>query len=88
MVLFVLSYPSIHDYKTIADQEQRYKNLGWTNAKGWTMNEHEKRVMTDDELRRIGKLEFLDEVEELRLFQDHYFLLVATNAGYNPETVF
>ncbi len=27
----------------------------------------------------IGKLEFLDEVEELNLFLDHYFLLTASN---------
>ncbi|CAD7960656.1 unnamed protein product [Amoebophrya sp. A25] len=79
---------SITDYKTPADQEARYKALGFAEAKAWTMNEHERRVMTDEELKRIGRLEFLDEVEELRLFQDHYFLLVACNQGYKPEEIY
>eukprot|EP00392_Amoebophrya_sp_AT5.2_P007283 g7297.t1 len=73
---------SIHEYKTIADQEERYKKLGFAEAKGWTMNEVMKSVFGQDEgaeLKRIGKLEFLDEIEELVLFLDHYFLLVASN---------
>ena len=43
-------------------------------------------ALTDDEeMVRVARLELLDEVEELVLIQDHYFVLVATNGDFEPK---
>merc|ERR1712070_445375 len=46
-------------YKTIPEQEARYIKKGYAKAKGWTMNEFTDKIMTDDELKRLAKLEIL-----------------------------
>ena len=75
-------------YKTIPEQEQRYIAKGFAKAKGWTMNQFTNKIMTEDEMKRLAKLEILDELEEMQLIQDHYFVLVACNEKYDPETLY
>lgn len=78
----------LDEYRTIPEQEARYKKLGFDNTCAYTLNEHYDRTTTDAEKERLSKLEILDELEEFQLIQDHYFILVACNQKYDPTVIF
>ncbi|KAJ5719485.1 LCM-domain-containing protein [Penicillium malachiteum] len=75
---------SIHEFPSLAEQEQRFRNAGWAEAKARTLWD----LWSDDtfvpESVRVGldAYEAFDEWEEFALFASHYFLLIASN---NPE---
>jgi len=58
---------------TVAEQKDRYRDLGFKQVRVEKMS-HFSRLL------EIKKVEIIDELEELNLFQDHYsFTLAATN---------
>merc|ERR1712232_295255 len=78
-------------YATKEDNQERYKSLGWDGCEPmcWTLNEHYDRVMSEEEIVRISKLEMLAELEEFRLIQNHYLLLVATGSkGWDAGKIY
>ncbi|KAJ6036906.1 LCM-domain-containing protein [Penicillium herquei] len=72
---------SIHEFPSLAEQEQRFRNAGWAEAKARTLWD----LWSDDtfvpESVRVGldAYEAFDEWEEFALFASHYFLLIASN---------
>lgn len=73
---------SIYKYNNLQAQYNRYKLLGWNNVVVNDMNEIYDYHLDDEERNRVENLEMFDELEEWRLFHDHYFLLIAYNC-YN-----
>jgi len=69
---------SIHDFPTLESQEKRYLERGWRFVHYMDMNEVYSSL-PDDDRARIEKIELLDEVEELKLMQAHYFILIASS---------
>jgi len=69
---------SIHDYPTLAAQQDRYTDRGWDKVVAFDMNSVYDKHLDIKDVERIQRLELLDEFEEWHLIQAHYFLLVAT----------
>ncbi|KKK23217.1 hypothetical protein P175DRAFT_0472781 [Aspergillus ochraceoroseus IBT 24754] len=71
---------SIHEYPSLAEQEQRFKNAGWEYAHArslWELWSDDEFVASD--LRTsLDAVEAFDEWEEFALFASHYFLLHAS----------
>ncbi|KAF8820908.1 leucine carboxyl methyltransferase [Cardiosporidium cionae] len=67
----------LHKYPTITSQIERYKQLGWKNCIATDMNDMYDKFIDQTERQRIEKLEIFDELEEWRLIQAHYILIVA-----------
>ncbi|KAI9376357.1 hypothetical protein BJX61DRAFT_392186 [Aspergillus egyptiacus] len=71
---------SIHEYPSLAEQEQRFKNAGWKHAHArslWDLWSDDEFV--DSALRSsLDDVESFDEWEEFALFGSHYFLLHAS----------
>lgn len=74
---------SIHEFPSLAEQEQRFVNAGWAQARARSLWD----LWSDDdflpESTRTGldSFEAFDEWEEFALFASHYFLLVASNGS-------
>ncbi|XP_048576102.1 leucine carboxyl methyltransferase 1 isoform X2 [Nematostella vectensis] len=62
----------------IESQKQRYLSHGWQDARAFTMAEVYKNLPRDD-VMRIEKLEFLDEVDLLLQLLSHYCISWAYN---------
>lgn len=60
--------------KDVESQKRRFLDAGWAGAKGWDMNAVYKSIPSS-ELKRIEKLEFLDEVELLTQLLHHYCIV-------------
>ena len=83
---------SIHEYPSLYQQEQRFKNAGWTQAQARSLWD----LWSDDEFLNsstrasLDAVETFDEWEELALFASHYFLLHASmrnpTADHGSET--
>lgn len=73
---------SIHEFPSLAEQEQRFINAGWAQARARSLWD----LWSDDDflpkLTRTGldSFEAFDEWEEFAFFASHYFLLVASNS--------
>ncbi|RAL14012.1 tRNA methyltransferase PPM2 [Aspergillus homomorphus CBS 101889] len=71
---------SIHEYPSLDEQEQRFKNAGWQHAHARSLWD----IWSDDDfvsqpLRcSLDEVEPFDEWEEFALFSSHYFLLIAS----------
>jgi len=74
---------SIYDYPTMQNQKDRYLQRGWERCVASNMNNVYNKFLDRADVERIQKLEFLDELEEWYLIQDHYFLMVASR-GTEP----
>ena len=72
-----ITLETIHDYPDLKTQEQRYTNAGYTHVHAQDLNEFWDTHVSKEEKDRIQKLEMLDEVEEWRLFGEHYCLVFA-----------
>lgn len=72
---------SIHDYPTVDSQKARFLRLGWDRVTAADMNQIYDNYMDKYEILRIQGLELFDEIEEWRLIQAHYFVLVALTSG-------
>ncbi|PYI15247.1 leucine carboxyl methyltransferase [Aspergillus violaceofuscus CBS 115571] len=80
---------SIHEYPSLNEQEQRFKNAGWQHAHARSLWD----IWSDDifvskSLRRsLDEVEPFDEWEEFALFSSHYFHLIAsTQDGFLVPT--
>ena len=72
---------SIHEYPTIASQEERLTSLcGWRWARALDMNDVYYKFLDKGDLARVEKLEIFDEFEEWHIMQAHYCLLVGATA--------
>ncbi|GKZ18099.1 tRNA methyltransferase ppm2 [Aspergillus brasiliensis] len=73
---------SIHEYPSLNEQEQRFKNAGWQQANArslWDLWSDDGFVSSS--LRSsLDAVEPFDEWEEFALFASHYFLLVASTS--------
>ncbi|KAJ5279392.1 LCM-domain-containing protein [Penicillium angulare] len=76
---------SIHEFPSLAEQEQRFRNAGWPQAKARTLWDlwSDSTFLSDSLRNGLDAYEAFDEWEEFALFASHYFLLVASN---NPES--
>lgn len=82
---------SIHKYPSLREQEQRFKNAGWTQAQARSLWD----LWSDDDFlssstrASLHKVESFDEWEEFALYASHYFLLHASTrkstSDHNPE---
>jgi len=59
-------------YSNPQAQASRFKDKGFTTSGGKNLWDIRGNVIEPEELRRISKLEHLDEIEELRLVLSHY----------------
>lgn len=71
-----ISMPSLLKFNTVEKYAQRLKDLGMDDVKIDNMNNIMNNWTADDEKIRISRLEFLDELEELRLLLEHYCLAI------------
>ncbi|CDR39409.1 CYFA0S03e03004g1_1 [Cyberlindnera fabianii] len=71
-----LQMPSLLEYNTLEKYQKRLKDLGIPTVKGANMYFITNSWIDIDEQRRISKLEFLDEIEELKLLLEHYCLVL------------
>lgn len=71
---------SIHEYPSLKQQEQRFKNIGWAQTRARSLWD----LWSDDEFlgsstrASLDTIESFDEWEEFALFASHYFLLHAS----------
>lgn len=80
-----LRHVHLHTYKDYPDlesQERRYSHAGFQTVKAFSMNAYWDTHIQELEKERVAKLEFLDEVEEWRLFGDHYCIVYASQGMY------
>ncbi|OJJ50914.1 hypothetical protein ASPZODRAFT_148300 [Penicilliopsis zonata CBS 506.65] len=79
---------SIHEYPSLRDQERRFKNAGWTQARARSLWDLWSDDFVGDSLRRsLDEVESFDEWEEFALFASHYFLLIASTREKLPDDV-
>ncbi|RKP06383.1 S-adenosyl-L-methionine-dependent methyltransferase [Thamnocephalis sphaerospora] len=69
--------PGLSQYPDLLAQRTRFLNLGWHGATAVDMDQVHDRHTAAEELRRIAKLELLDELEEWRLLAQHYGIVWA-----------
>lgn len=74
---------SIFAFPTLADQERRFLDLKWNFVQAWSMEDvYEKVVIKNsEEKHRVESLEFLDELEEWKLFNRHYCIVIASHCA-------
>lgn len=68
----------LHARPSIETQRSAYLALGWDEAQVVDMNAISDRLLGRDELARLNRIEMFDEVEEWRLTQAHYCIVLAT----------
>lgn len=71
---------SIFDYPSHDAQRERYTQRGWQRCVLTDMRQVYERHLDQEDVKRISRIELMDEFEEWYLIQAHYFLLVATRA--------
>ncbi|KAB8229104.1 tRNA methyltransferase PPM2 [Aspergillus alliaceus] len=78
---------SIHEYPSLNEQEQRFKNAGWNHAHARSLWD----LWSDDDFvncslrASLDSVEPFDEWEEFALFASHYFLLHASTRSRVPS---
>lgn len=66
--------PTLATYKEPADQEERLRRAGFTEARQTSINEAWEQWISIEEKERVDLLEGLDEVEEWQLLAGHYIV--------------
>ena len=64
-------------FTSTGDIKKHYEDKGF-KTEIHTMREMYYQVLDQDERKRIERLEFLDELEEFYLVQEHYFMSLST----------
>lgn len=75
-------------YPTIESQMRRYKDLGWKEVSIMDMNTFYNSLISDDEKKRIKKLECLDEVEEMVMVCSHFVIGVCATQPERCKILF
>ncbi|KAJ6005850.1 LCM-domain-containing protein [Penicillium sp. IBT 35674x] len=72
---------SIHEFHSLAEQEQRFKNAGWFQARARSLWDlwSDNSFLPESVRKGLDTYEVFDEWEEFALFESHYFLLIASN---------
>ncbi|KAJ5636210.1 LCM-domain-containing protein [Penicillium longicatenatum] len=72
---------SIHEFHSLAEQEQRFKNAGWASARARSLWDlwSDSSFLPESVRTELDSYEVFDEWEEFALFESHYFLLIASN---------
>jgi len=73
-----VSLSSYHAYPDLESQKKRMINLGYTHAEAEDMNKIYTKLLNQDEVKRISRIEMFDEFEEWILIQQHYCIVLAT----------
>ncbi|KAJ5587316.1 LCM-domain-containing protein [Penicillium hispanicum] len=80
---------AIHEFPTLAQQEQRFKRAGWAEARArslWDLWSDTDFVPSS--LRKgLDSYEVFDEWEEFALSASHFFLLIASNNSVYGGTI-
>lgn len=76
----------IHAFPDLLHQENRFKVLGWQDARAVDVNMIHDQYLEKSEISRMAKLEILDELEEWRLLSAHYCVAWAYKANDFAET--
>jgi [phosphatase 2A protein]-leucine-carboxy methyltransferase len=71
-----ISMPSLLEFNTLERYSKRLIELGFDEVKSSDVYKVLNDWIGDDEQKRISKLEFLDEIEELKLLLEHYCILI------------
>ncbi len=76
----------VQRYPTAAAQQQRFRHLGWSDARAWSLWDawSDPLFLLPDERRALDNIEVFDEWEEFAHFASHYFLLYARNGVLVP----
>ncbi|KAI0295199.1 S-adenosyl-L-methionine-dependent methyltransferase [Russula brevipes] len=67
-----VSLPGAEAHPDLASLSRRFLDRGFTTARALTLREIRRGYVEPRELRRLARLEMLDEVEELELVLEHY----------------
>ena len=59
---------AIHAFPDLSAQVQRYKDAGWQDAEGLTMEDMYEKVLAEDERARVARVEWLDEVSRVVVY--------------------
>lgn len=71
-----LNLDAIENFQNLPQIEQLFKKNGFVTCRAENMNTIFMKHLPPAEVQRVRKLEWLDEWEELRLMQDHYFIAI------------
>ena len=71
-----LTMPSLLEFNTLSKYHQRLVNLGFGHVAIDNMYNIYENWTEVEEKQRISRLEFLDEIEELKLLLEHYCLAI------------
>jgi [phosphatase 2A protein]-leucine-carboxy methyltransferase len=73
-----LYLPGLEAYPSLMTQKERYVRAGFGHVAVMTLNDYWDSLISGEEKERIQRrTEFLDELEEWRLFGSHYCLVYA-----------
>ncbi|EGE81694.1 leucine carboxyl methyltransferase 2 [Blastomyces dermatitidis ATCC 18188] len=80
---------SIHQYPSLTQQEQRFRDSGWANAKATNLWEfwNDPACLSDDDRQSLDAVEAFDEWEEFALFASHHFLLFSTTRRTETKSI-
>ncbi|CDK26738.1 unnamed protein product [Kuraishia capsulata CBS 1993] len=73
-----ISLPSLFTFGTLARQSSRFERLGIKKVKCLNMETIFDNWISPETMRRISRLELLDETEEWKLLSEHYCLCYCT----------
>ena len=71
-----LNLDAIENFESLPQIEGMFKKNGFARCQVENMNTIFMKFLPQPEVQRVRKLEWLDEWEELRLMQDHYFIAI------------
>ncbi|CAI7578880.1 unnamed protein product [Penicillium manginii] len=79
---------SIHEFPTLAQQEQRFRNAGWSEARARSLWDlwSDSEFLPDSIRIGLDSFEAFDEWEEFAVFASHYFVLIASNSPGAEKT--
>lgn len=79
------SLNGIHAYPSLDSQVERYIRLGFPFANGETMFALDQQMFDLEERLRVSRVEIFDEVEEWRLIQEHYCIVLASSFQFSQN---
>lgn len=81
---------SIHEYSSLAQQEQRFRDAGWSQARARSLWDlwSDSEFLPDSVRVGLDSFEAFDEWEEFAVFASHYFVLNASNSPGAEQTKF
>ncbi|KAH3669132.1 hypothetical protein WICMUC_005096 [Wickerhamomyces mucosus] len=72
-----LSLDTLLKYNTLEKYQERFRNIGFQYVKIDNLFNILNNWLAPEDLKRIARLEFLDEIEELKLLLEHYCLCLS-----------